>query len=212
MSNKKFTTIKYSHLGYVYFSANGFKSTFQSLKEKNLSNLGTIQYEDVTPAIATNGLFALELYLKLIYACDYWEKTQRSKEIPLNETQYPKGHKLEKLLNQLEKKSKKTIFNKVSNEISSNEFSDFFKKFSDDFIKWRYSFEYNETMKGDFYSLNIILNALSDYCNNYMCFKMYTPKEWTVNKTSSSVTIHKAKVKTKEEVENLLSSKLSDLT
>lgn len=212
MSKKEdFTKIKYSHLSKLYMAANGFKSTFENLKKQSAENLGVIQYENTTPATATNGLFALELYLKLIYSSDYWEKTQRCSEPPINETQYPKGHKLDELFNQLEETSIMTILKKTSSAMSNDEVDEFFKNFSNDFAKWRYYFESDGCMKGDFYSLTIILNAVYDYCNTYINYRMYTPEEWIENGSNTSVTMHKAKVSSLEELNDLQHKKLVDL-
>jgi hypothetical protein len=212
MSKKEdFTKIKYSHLSKLYMSANGFKSTFENLKKQSAETLGIIQYENATPATATNGLFALELYLKLIYSFDYWEKTQRGNENRNNETQYPKGHKLYELFNQLEETSTRTILEKTLYEMSNDEVNEFFKNFSNDFAKWRYYFESSGCMEGDFYSLDIILTAVYDYCTDYVNHKMYMPKEWTENGSNTSVTMHKAKVSSLEELNDLQSKKLSEL-
>lgn len=211
MAKKDFTEIKYSSLNKLYFSANGFKSTFQYLRKQSAKKLGAIQYENATPATATNGLFALELYLKLIYSFDYWEKTQRHNENPINETQYPKGHKLHELFNQLEETSTRTILEKTSSEMSDDELDEFFKNFSNDFSIWRYYFERDECMKGDFHSLTIILNAVYDYCSTYINHRMHMPGEWIEDGTNTSVTMHKAKVSSMEELEDLQSKKLSDL-
>ena len=208
MSKKDdFTKIKYSHLGKLYMSANGFKSTFENLKKQSAENLWIIQYENATPATATNGLFALELYLKLIYSFDYWEKTQRGKENCINETQYPKGHKLYELFNQLAEKSTRTILEKTASEMSNDDVSEFFKNFSNDFAKWRYYFESSGCMEGDFYSLGIILTAVYDYCTDYVKYRMYMPEEWTENGSNTSVTMHKAKVSSLEELNDLQSKK-----
>lgn len=212
MSKKQeFTIIKYSHLTKLYFSANGFKSTFENLKKQSVENLGIIQYENITPVTATNGLFALELYLKLIYSFDYWEKTQRCNESPLNETQYPKGHELLELFNKLELISKHAIYNGTLSELSNNDVDDFFQNCSNDFARWRYYFEGSGCMEGDFYSLTIILNTVSDFCTTYINHRMYTPEEWIESDTSTSVTMHKAKVSSLGELNNLQSKKLEDL-
>ncbi len=212
MSKKEeFTKIKYSHLSKLYMSANGFKSTFENSKKQSAENLGVIQYEDTIPVTATNGLFALELYLKLIYAFDYWELAQRCNGTPINETRYPKGHKLDELFNELEKTSKNTILEKASSEISNDEVNDFFKNFNNDFAKWRYYFENTGVMKGDFYSLNIILNTVYDYCHDYINYRMYMPEEWMDKSSNTSVTLHKAKVSSLEELNDIQNKKLSEL-
>lgn len=214
MSKKKkieFKKIKYSNLSKLYMSANGFKSTFESLKKQSTENLGVIQYENTTPATATNGFFALELYLKLIYSFDYWEKIQRGNENCINETQYPKGHNLYDLYNLLENPSKRKVLEKISSEMSDGEVVDFFQKFSEGFENWRYYFETIGGMEGDFYSLNIILTAVYDYCKDYVNNKMHMPEEWIENGFNTSVTMHKAKVSSLEELNELQSKKLSEL-
>lgn len=212
MSKKQyFTEIKYSYLSKIYMAANGFKSTFNHLQKQSAESLGIILYENITPATATNGLFALELYLKLIYSFDYWEKTQRCNENPVNKTRYTKGHKLYELFNELEPTSKNAILKKTSAKISNDEVDAFFKNFSDDFTKWRYYFENNGVIKGDFYSLNIILNAVYDCCSDYINYKMHTPEEWMESSSNTSVTMYKAKVSSLEEVNDLQNKKLSEL-
>lgn len=212
MSKKQeFTKIKYSYLTKLYHSANGFKSTFENLKKQSVENIGFIQYENIIPATATNGLFALELYLKLIYSFGYWEKTQRKNEDPINETQYPKGHKLKELFNGLEKSSKQSIYHGTSSKMSKGDVDDFFQICSNDFARWRYYFEGNGCMKGDFYALTIILSNVYDFCTQYINYKMYMSEKWIEDDTNTSVTMYKAKVSSLEELNDLQSKKLADL-
>lgn len=214
MTQKKvFTKIKYSNLIKLYHLANGFKSAFEDLYKQTIKNLGTIQYADTISVAAVNGFFALELYLKLIYAFDYWENTQRCNKNPLDETQYPKDHELHKLFNDLEEASKSIIYGKEKlSKLSSDEIDSFFQSYSNDFIEWRYYFESSGSMKGDFQELTIILNAVYDLCHEYINNKMYDSKGWTKNNTNHSVIICQKKVSSYEELNNLKSKELEDLS
>ena len=211
---QEFTKIKYSNITKLYSLANGFKLAFEDLYKQTRASIGIIQYADTISVAAVNGFFALELYLKLIYAFDYWENTQRCNKNPLDETQYPKGHELQELFNALGKNSKNIIYSNSKGKISklsNGEVDSFSQSYSKDFAKWRYYFESSGGMKGNFHELTIILNAVYDLCHEYTQYKMYMPEEWIKNDTNHSVTIYQKKVSSYEEFNNLKSKELEDL-
>lgn len=202
--------IKYSSLTSLYLTAKGFQNNYEHLKMQLVGTLGKISYENPMPVAATNGYFALELYLKLIYAFEYWEKNERYKETPLNSTKFYKGHNLKKLFENINGSSQEQIVKGLSVNISRQDIMQKLDKYKNSFMEWRYFFE-GDSIVGDFVFLSDILNSLYRYCERYMNYKHYTNEEWSNDYPHTSTTMYQQSVNSTEEVEEILSKDVSQV-
>ncbi|SHJ60638.1 hypothetical protein SAMN02745136_00524 [Anaerocolumna jejuensis DSM 15929] len=206
----KTNEIKYSNLTSIYFTAKGFHNNYEYLKKKQVESKDKIAYDSTMPVAATNGFFAIELYLKLIYSFDYWEKNERSKEEPSNLTQYPNGHNLKGLFEYIDENSKSEITKMLSSKISKDQLLANLEKYKDGFMDWRYFFEKGD-IYGDYYFISNTLEVLYSYCEIYMNHKSYTNENWKDDFSRTSVTMHQEPVSTMEELNAVLGKSLSEI-
>ncbi|MEA4835816.1 MAG: hypothetical protein VB133_11845 [Anaeromusa sp.] len=207
---KNINTVKYSNLTSLYFTARSFQNNYEHLKTQLAKNLSKVSYENPMPTAATNGFFALELYLKLIYAFEYWEKKERNKEAPLNSTQYLNGHNLKELFESIDESSQDKIVKQLSSTDNNQDLILNLDKYKNGFMEWRYFFERSD-IDGDFHFLSDVLNSLYTYCKSYIEYKQYTNNEWSNDYPHTSVTMHREPVRTQEELDNLLKKNLSQI-
>ena len=203
-------SIKYSSLLSLYLTAKGFQTNYEYLKKKLVETLGKLSYESPMPVAATNGFFAIELYLKLIYSFDYWEKHQRIKKNPVNSTQFYKGHNLIELFECIDEDSKIEIIKLLPSNISKEQILVNLEKYKDGFIEWRYFFA-KGSIDGDFYFISNVLEALHSYCERYMNYSHYTNDKWAEDYPHTSATMHQEPVNSMQDLNNALSKNLSEV-
>jgi hypothetical protein len=207
MSN--YNDVKYSSLTSIYLTARGFQNNYEDLKKQLVKSTGQITYDNLMPVAATNGFFAVELYLKLVNALTYWENREGVKENPSNLTKFPTGHNLKKLFDSIDDKSKQEIIEKLPLNINEVELLNRLEEYKDGFMEWRYFFE-KECMHGDFVFLSNILKSLYLYCNHYMELKYNPKEEWLNDSPHTSTTIHQAQVYSEEELSELMNLNLEE--
>ncbi len=203
----KTNEVKYSNLTSLYLTAKGFQNNYEDLKKKIVESLGKIAYDSPMPVAATNGFFAVELYLKLIYSFDYWEKNERIKVEPSNSTQFSNGHNLKELYVCIDDNSKTEIM-KLLPDFNKEQLLENLEKYRDGFMEWRYFFE-KGSIEGDFSFLSKFLKALCSYCESYMNHRHYTNDDWKDDYPQTSVTMHQEPVSTMDELNAVLGKSLS---
>ena len=122
MSKKnQISKIKYSNLTSLYLSVKGFHNNYEYLKREEAERMGKPQYDDIISVAATNGFLAVELYLKLMYAIVYWVDNEKDKEEPDNYTEFPKGHDIKVMFENLDSRFKDPILNKLSDSMTEEQ-------------------------------------------------------------------------------------------
>lgn len=210
MGKMKCKEVKYSSLTSIYLAARGFQKNYEELKEKLVQSVGQIQYANLMPVAATNGFFAVELYLKTIYAEVYWEKNEKAKETPCNLTKFPIGHDLGKLFDNIDDNSKKGIVDGFPGDIDKVELLKRLEKVRDGFVEWRYFFE-KDYLDGNFFFLSNILETLYLFCGNYMESNHNPKDEWLKDTPHISATIHQEQVHSEDEIKKIMNLSLSEV-
>ena len=165
-----FVVVENGKIPRLHYEAQGFSHAFYIIYNSFTNNPGCQPWRnqgDVMSVIGTNGVFAIELYLKfLITVSTYDEKTFSGK--------HAKGHDLKKLYSDLKHINPK-IVDKLESQYSNSSyakkesFEKFLKSIKWQFEKWRYSYDSGE--------LSINLNKLSDVLNilEHISIGEYTP-------------------------------------
>lgn len=194
MNKKKNSTtkIKYSGLTSLFLCANGFYENFKNVRKQMLDDMGRISYNSPLPVATSSAFFAIELYLKLIHGFTYWEKTEKDKDSPDNITNYPNGHDLRKLFDDLDEETQDSIFVNLSKDCSKGKFLNTLDKYKDGFIVWRYVFEKDKDMEVNLCSISFILEALYKFSLYYMNYKHCPKKEWLENTPHTIATYKEA--------------------
>jgi hypothetical protein len=79
------------------------------------------------------------------------------------EGSFPKGHKLDKLFNQINESTRKEIIKRSG--FSKALFDEKLKAYADTFVKWRYSYEYNN-LHCDVRFLTLLSEVVQDLSRN----------------------------------------------
>ncbi len=193
-----FKKVKYSSLTSMYLSANGFYTNYKTLKKGEADRIGKPQCDDLLSVAATSGFFAVELYLKWIYAVIYWEDNEKNKKIPENSTKFPTGHDIKKLFERLDSKSKEKIIKEFSDIMTEEKLLEELDKSKKGFIEWRYIFE-KDSLEGNFDFLSKILTALFSICKYYIDLYYKPKEEWQTHNTRTSVIMHQEQVNSIDE-------------
>lgn len=194
----------------MYLSANGFYTNYKTLKKGEADRIGRPQYDDLLSVAATSGFFAMELYLKWIYAVIYWENNEKNKETPENSTEFPTGHDVKKLFERLDSKSKEMIIKKLSDIMTEEKLLEELDKSKKGFIEWRYIFEH-DSLEGNFDFLSKILTALFSVCEYYADFYYKPKKEWQTHDTTTSVIMHQQPVDSIDEAMEAMNMSLKEV-
>lgn len=150
VTNGYITKLQYQAFGFnhaFYVIVNSF---FNKENSEKWNNMG-----DGMSPIGTNGVFAIELYLKFLMVVKSYDKTSFSGN-------HIKGHDLDLLLAELDRRDKNLV-NILRDEFRNSKYcknqslDDFLSSIKKQFEEWRYSYD-----KGQ---LNINLNTLSDLLN-----------------------------------------------
>ncbi len=211
MSKKnQISKIKYSNLTSLYLSVKGFHKNYEDLKKEEAALIGETQYEDMVSVAATNGFLAVELYLKLMYAIVYWVDNEKDKEEPDNYTEFPKGHDIKVMFENLDSRFKDPILNKLSDSMTEEQLLKQLDKYKNGFMEWRYIFE-RDYMQGDFHFLSKILMAMCSVCRGYMDNYHFPKEEWQQEGSRTSIIMHEKPVNSKEEAIRVANMSLKDV-
>lgn len=202
--------VKYSDLMQMYFSAKGFHNNYDYLKREEAERMGKPQYDDIISVAATNGFLAVELYLKLMYAIIYWEDNEKTTENPKNSTQYPVGHDIRDMFDDLDNRFKDPITNKLLDYLTKEELLKQLDKYKNGFMEWRYIFE-KDSLKGDFHFLSKILEAMCSVCKSYIEHYYSLNEEWQQKQSRTSVIMHQEPVASMEEASKYLNMSLKEV-
>ena len=149
----------------IYYKAEGFHIAAQVLNQAN-----EMQYRG-SPFIV-NATFAIELYLKCF---DGQTVFNRPSEYCEGVTKYEnvtsegsnRGHDLGKLFNNLNDENRKQISTAFEKRISGITSEEFFEKYRDHFVSWRYGFEGNATAYSPSEIL-VMLEVLKECASQYI--------------------------------------------
>lgn len=135
---------KYAKFINVYKQAKRFKYVAEKLTQITGENSFADKFYG--DQFATNGIFAIELYLKALYCYENLE--------------FIKGHYLDELYSKLSEK----LQNELKNEKA--DIKEYFEEYSKGFEKWRYSFESKELSIRIDHTMEV-LKILDDMCEKY---------------------------------------------
>ena len=183
----KTKTVNYSDLTMLYLSAKAFDNIAKAKFAEIAENNGKTCYEHPVPAAATNAFLAIELYLKLAYADNHWEQNESSKASPANSTQYPLGHELFELFMALPSAVQSDIQSRCKS-MTMDEFEKVLQVNANGFMEWRYIAENRSLTEIDYHDLQMVCNAIKEYCSHYMNNKHVNRDEWNVD--PHSITTH----------------------
>lgn len=151
----------------IYYKAEGFHIAAKVLHQAQAKEM----QHRVTPFIV-NATFAIELYLKCFdgytvfkLPSEYCEGVVKYENVTSEGSN--RGHDLVKLFERLNDANRKQIssaFEKRRNGITSEEF---FKKYKDHFVSWRYGFEGNGTAFSSSEIL-VMLDVLKESASQYI--------------------------------------------
>ena len=211
MSKKnQISKIKYSNLTSLYLSVKGFHKNYEDLKKEEAALIGETQYEDMVSVAATNGFLAVELYLKLMYAIVYWVDNEKDKEEPDNYTEFPKGHDIKVMFENLDSRFKDPILNKLSDSMTEEQLLKRLDIYKNGFMEWRYIFE-KDYMEGNFHFLSKILMAMCSVCRGYMDNYHFPKEEWQQDGSRTSVIMHQETYHSRDEVIKAVNTDLKDV-
>ena len=195
--------LRYSSLLSAVLTAEAFYKNYEQLKKKLIDTVGQIQDGNIMPVAATNGFFALELYLKVIYAYDqYQKKNEKAEDL----TTYLRGHNLKKLYEALDTDLKEKITKQFSCSITTEEIIKELDKYENAFGQWRYFYEH-ESLAGNFAFLSKILKALYSYCNS---IEFNINEEWLKNGPKTEVIMFQEPIYSKADLEEAMNLSLKE--
>lgn len=164
-----------SQLVLIRYSANGFANSFEYilnalLGEKDEKSTLLIFDCDLKPVLVSNAFFAIELYLKLIYATAYYlEKEEKD-----GKTEFDKTHDLKHLYDCIPLWFKERLCEKfIENKVDIDKLTEYLDEQKNGFEEWRYSFATNEDMSVFANDLKVIIGVLSEFsidCINKLDF------------------------------------------
>ena len=152
-------TVSKFQIVHLQESAEGFKTAFLLLAD-SCKNGSWEQRGDVMSVLGTNGMFAAELYLKLILVIESFNNSTCSGT-------HPHGHALDFLFNHLSQNAKDALRNEfnATNYKNGADLDTFLQNSSRQFECWRYS--YNEgTISFNINTLWDVLCILKKYSSN----------------------------------------------
>lgn len=206
----EYNDVKYSSLTSIYLTARGFQNNYEELKKRLIQSSGRMEYDNPMPVAATNGFFAVELYLKTIYAQIYWERNEKVKENPINQTKIPTKHNLKDLFESIDDKSKKEVVKRFPHSITEKELIEKLDEYGNGFIQWRYFYE-QEVLDGDFVFLSNILESLYSLCKYYINHNHNPKEEWLKKVPQTSTIMHQEPVQSEGELRKLMSLSLKEV-
>ncbi|WP_053982312.1 hypothetical protein [Marinagarivorans algicola] len=149
----------------IYYKAEGFHIAAQILNKAN-----EMQHRG-SPFIV-NATFAIELYLKCFDGktvfnrpFEYCEGVTRYENVTSEASN--RGHDLGKLFSHLNDANRKQISSAFEKRISGITSEEFFEKYRDHFVLWRYSFEGNATTYSPSEIL-VMLEVLKEIASQYI--------------------------------------------
>lgn len=153
-----FIDVKNEKITHLHYTAQGFNHGFYLTFESFMCRPGSKSWKnqgDVMSVLGTNGVFSIELYLKLLMVISTYDSRTFS-------GRHVRGHDLKQLYETLENINQAMI-NELEDTYSKSKYSngetlkEFLKGVKRQFEEWRYSYHYKK--------LNINLNKLSDLLN-----------------------------------------------
>ncbi|MBB1278997.1 MULTISPECIES: hypothetical protein [unclassified Pseudoalteromonas] len=149
----------------IYYKAESFHIAAQVLNQAN-----EMQYRG-SPFIV-NATFAIELYLKCFdgqtvfnQPSEYCEGVTKYENVTSEGSN--RGHDLGKLFNHLNDANRKQISSAFEKRISGITSEEFFEKYRDHFVSWRYGFEGNATVYSPSEIL-VMLEVLKESASQYI--------------------------------------------
>lgn len=159
-------SLKYSDLISLFATANAFLINGKNCYNSKFDNTQV----NVISVIIVNYSFAIELYLKLLYAYDFWEKHEKEKSISEreNKTQCIKTHCLKILFDNISKENRDVLLKELNNiAIDETSLNLFLERNNTAFEDWRYVFE-KDGFETDIIPFKKISETLKNLCEEKM--------------------------------------------
>lgn len=174
---------------YIHFKYSNLISLFATAEAflHNGKDIYNSKFEDhsvnVLSVIVVNYSFSIELYLKWLYAYNFWQENESKKEAAKmeNKTQCIKTHCLKVLFDNLPKVYKDILLKELNKEaMDENYLNSFLEINNKAFEDWRYVFE-NEGIETDITPFKKLSRVLESMCKKEM--RNYYPNPKWIKET-----------------------------